>query len=63
MRQPKYLVGSIAGALWMLVWVGRPLLRSSTRFRMVGLELVPDEHRAAVHLVVALVVSLAMLLP
>ena len=63
MRQPKYLIGTIAGVLWMLTWVGRPLLRTGTEFRTVGLDLVPDEMRPAVHLAVALVVSFALVLP
>ncbi len=63
MRQPKYLIGSIAGALWMLLWVGRPLLRTGTQFRTVGLDLVPEEMRTTVHLAVALVVSFALVLP
>jgi hypothetical protein len=63
LRQPKYLIGSIAGALWMLAWVGRPILRSSGRYRTVGLDLVPADVLPTVHLAVALVVTLGIVLP
>jgi hypothetical protein len=63
LRQPKYLVGSIAGALWMMVWVGRPLLRSNPKFRSVGFDMVPPDVRPTVHLAVALVVTILIVLP
>ncbi len=61
LRQPKYLIGSIAGALWMLAWVGRPLMR--TRIRTIGPDMLPDEYRPIAHLGAALLVTLAIVLP
>ena len=63
LRQPKYLIGSIAGALWMLLWVGRPLLRTGTHFRMIGIDMVPDELRTTVHMAAATLLSFAIVLP
>ena len=63
LRQPKYLVGSIAGALWMMLWVGRPLLRSNAKVHSVGFDMVPPELRPTVHLAVALVVTILIVLP
>jgi len=63
LRQPKYLVGSIAGALWMAGWIARPILRTTGSTRTVGLERLPADLRPSVHLAVALVVTVALLLP
>jgi hypothetical protein len=63
MRQPKYLIGSIAGALWMGAWVLRPILRTSRSTRAAGLDRVPADLLPSVHLVAALVVTVAILLP
>ena len=63
LRQPKYLVGAVVGALWMIVWVGRPLLRWNAHARTVGLDRVPPHLLPTVTLAVALVVTLAILVP
>jgi len=33
LRQPKYLIGSLAAAAWMLLWVGPPMMRSGVAFQ------------------------------
>jgi len=63
LRQPKYLVGALAVAAWMALWVGGPLLRSGTRIRTVNAEIFADEWLPAIHLVAALVITVAMLIP
>jgi Putative ABC exporter len=63
LRQPKYLIGSLAAAAWMLLWVGRPMLRSGARFETAGFEMVTDEMRPLVHLATALVTTFALVLP
>ena len=63
LRQPKYLVGSIVGALWMSTWVVRPLLRGHAGPRTIGLDLIPAHLHEIVTLVVALLVTFAMVFP
>ena len=36
LRQPKYLIGSLAAAAWLLLWVGRPLLIPESASRTAG---------------------------
>ena len=63
LRQPKYLIGSLAAAGWMLLWVGPPVLRSGGAFKTAGFEMVPDQMRPVVHMATALVTSFALVLP
>ena len=63
LRQPKYLVGAIAGAAWMGLWVVRPMLQSGARFdagswaqSLAGL--TPTLHRVA-----AVMVTIGLPLP
>jgi len=63
LRQPKYLIGSLAAAAWLLLWVGRPMLRSGVEFEPPGFEMVRDEMRPVVQMVTALVTSFALVLP
>ncbi|HEX4826253.1 MAG TPA: putative ABC exporter domain-containing protein [Candidatus Polarisedimenticolaceae bacterium] len=63
LRQPKYLVGAVVGTLWMLTWVGRPLLRANTPLRAGGIDRIPGPWADTASLGVALAVTLAMLLP
>jgi len=63
LKQPKYLVGFIVGAVWMGSWVIRPMLRSKFNVQPapttpLGLALMPTIHRF-----VALFVTFAMPLP
>ena len=63
LRQPKYLVGFIAGAGWMGLWVVRPLLKSKLTFGSApgspfGVEFIP-----AIHQLAALFVTVALPLP
>lgn len=63
LRQPKYLIGSLAAAAWMLLWVGRPLLNSGVRFENRGFEMVTDTMRPVAHMATAFVTSFALVLP
>ena len=63
LRQPKYFVGAAVGTLWMLTWVGRPLLRSRVPLPTSGLDRIPAPWQSIVSLAGALVVTLAILLP
>src|SRR5580765_2098235 len=63
LRQPKYFVGAAVGTLWMLTWVGRPLLRSSMPIPKAGLDRIPAQWLPAVSLGVAIVVTIAGLVP
>jgi hypothetical protein len=62
LRQPKYLIGSLAAAAWMLMAV-RPMLTSGAPFRTVGFHTVPAELRPLAHLAAALLTTLALVLP
>ena len=63
LRQPKYFVGAAVGTLWMLTWVGRPLLRSSMPVPKAGLDRIPASWLPVASLGVALVITLAGLVP
>jgi ABC-2 type transport system permease protein len=63
LRQPKYLIGSLAAATWMLLWVGPPMLRSAVAFQTAGFEMVTDQTRPAAHLATAFVTTFALVLP
>lgn len=63
LRQPKYLIGMLAAAAWLLLWVGRPLLNSGVRFENRGFEMVTDELRPVAHMATAFVTSFALVLP
>ena len=67
LRQPKYLVGFLVGAMWMGLWVVRPMLKSrigigSVAGNPLGAELLPV-FRQLVALVVAFALPLPWLLP
>ena len=63
LRQPKYLVGLLAAAAWLLLWVGRPLLNSGVGFENRGFEMVTDDLRPVAHMATAFVTSFALVLP
>ena len=63
LRQPKYLVGGVVGTLWMIAFVGRPLLRWNAHSRTAGLDRLPPHLLPWVSLGVALVVTLAIVVP
>ena len=67
LRQPKYLVGAIAGVAWMALWIGRPLLASRLRpdagaWAQSLTGVMPVIHRVAA-VVVTIVLPLPWLLP
>ncbi len=67
LRQPKYLVGFVVGAVWISLWVIRPLLSRTavvvaTPWNEEALDIVPTIHRLAA-LLVTLFTPLPWLLP
>jgi hypothetical protein len=63
LRQPKYLIGLLAAAAWLLLWVGPAMLKRGAGFRNAGFEAVTGEMRPLAHIVTALVTSFALVLP
>ena len=66
LKQPKYLVGAVVGAAWMLFWIGRPMMDSGLSWRAIsitGIESMAASLLVAAHQLAAIFFVVILSLP